>query len=345
MDKSKLGKPGKQIKTHGRIVPSAFKPAWWARNRHIQTIWPRFLQRRKSVQTRNQRLELPDGDFVDLTWADTKAEPRGLVVMFHGLEGSARSHYANDMLATLVEFGWQTVLMHFRSCSGEVNRTTRAYHSGETEDPIFLLKWLELHFPHLPKVGVGFSLGANMLLKMLGELPNQPWLKGAVAISPPFRLSECANSINQGFSRVYQRYLLKSMRNRLLTKLLNVDYSPFKLTPQKVAAIQSFRQFDELVTAPIHGFNDAEDYYERCSAIGFLGKIQTPTLILHAKDDPFMNHKVVPSEQDLAPSVRLELSSRGGHVGFMQGTPWAPDIWLHQRVPQFIADIFGHKLD
>lgn len=325
-------------RSHGAIVKSAFRAPWWARNRHLQTIWPRFIQRRLPVSYHMERLTLPDDDFIDVAYGPKPVKATGIVAMFHGLEGSIRSHYASDMMAALSKNGWQVVMMHFRSCSGEPNRLPRAYHSGETDDPSFFLDYLERTFPELPKVAVGFSLGANMLLKLLGEHPAQKWLQAAVAISPPFKLAECARSINQGFSRVYQSYLLKSMKHTLKQKMNVIDYRHhIQLSHEELDKISNFMQFDEKVTAPLHGFADAQDYYEKCSSFHYLSAIHCPTLVLHSIDDPFMNHLIIPEESDLARSVRVELSEHGGHVGFMQGNPLRPRAWLHQRVSNFIA--------
>jgi predicted alpha/beta-fold hydrolase len=327
-----------------QIHQSSFKPSWWATNRHIQTIYPRFFQKRVKIDVRHERLPLPDGDFVNLAWVGDAKKARGLIVMFHGLEGSIKSHYANDMAANLQQQGYLVVLMHFRGCGGEQNLLPRAYHSGETEDPWYVINWLEQKFPDLPKVAMGFSLGANMLLKLLGEQPQQTILSGAIAISPPFRLEQCALSINQGFARLYQAYLLKSMVNNLLTKMQSVNYAGLlKINRAEAKALKSFREFDEHVTATLHGFTGANDYYQRSSAVHFMHKIQTPTLVLHAKDDPFMNAQVMPNEDELSHHVRLELSDKGGHVGFMQGTPWRPVIWTHRRVNGFLADMLTKK--
>jgi uncharacterized protein len=333
-------KPATWQNTLGLAVTSSFHPPWWATNRHVQTIWPRFFQRRMALTVRKQRLTLPDGDFVDLAWGAAPAELRGVVVLFHGLEGSIHSHYANDMMATLEKQGLQVVLMHFRGCSGEVNLLPRAYHSGETEDALFFLQLLQQLYPDTPKVAIGFSLGANMLLKLLGENPAQTYLQAAVAISAPMRLAECADSINRGFSRLYQKYLLTSMLKNLRNKMQRMTF-PAALSAEKVSQLRNFRDFDHHVTAPLHGYAGADDYYQKCSAIDYIKHIQTPTLILHAKDDPFMNHKVIPSLQHLSAAVRLEVSEHGGHVGFMQGSPWRPKIWLHKRVSEFLADYFN----
>ncbi|MCV2885816.1 hydrolase [Aestuariibacter sp. AA17] len=327
---------------YGRVVKSTFSPPWWAKNRHIQTIFPRFLQKRRKLNVKHQQLALPDGDFLDISWGEKPENQKGMVVLFHGLEGSVRSHYANDMMAVLRTRGFWPVLMHFRGCSGRANTLPRAYHSGETEDALFFLEWLNKQYPNIKKSAIGFSLGANMLLKLLGENPMQRFVESAVAVSPPLRLRECADSINQGFSRVYQRYLLNSMVANLARKMQKVDFgNTLKLLPNELKKLKSFRDFDEHVTAPLHGFSSANDYYARCSGIQFLRQILTPTLVLHAKDDPFMNEHVIPAPADLSSAVRYELSEQGGHVGFMHGTPWRPTIWMHERVATF----FESQLD
>ncbi|WJG09316.1 hydrolase [Aliiglaciecola sp. LCG003] len=329
-----------------KIIKSDYQAPFWAKNRHLQTLWPRFIKRRLPLAVRSESFELPDNDSIKLVWGKPEniQACKGVAVIFHGLEGSVKSHYANDMMAQLQKNGWQTVLMHFRGCGGEPNHTSRAYHSGETADPSYFLDWLDKKFPELPKVAVGFSLGANMLLKLLGENPKQRFLKAAVAISAPLRLDECARSINQGFSKVYQNYLLKSMVSTLRTKMRSIDYSGLiHIKDEQVAKLTNFRQFDQHVTAPLHGFSGAEDYYQQCSAIHYLKHIITPTLVLHAADDPFMNEAVIPVEDELSEAVQFELSERGGHVGFMQGTPWNTTVWYHQRVARFFEPFSRFK--
>lgn len=318
---------------------SSFQAPFWARNRHVQTIWPRFFQRRKLLKIENERLELPDGDFVDLAWTEEPRSAKGLVILFHGLEGSVRSHYANDLMAFLLGHGWQTVLMHFRGCSGENNRLARSYHSGETSDPSYFLEQICARHPDRVRHAIGFSLGGNMLLKLLGENPQQTWVEKAVSVSAPLNLAECSDSINQGFSRVYQRYLLNSMIQTLQEKMRKISYEDLvKVGHHDLHRLTNFRVFDDLVTAPLHGYKDSNDYYSRCSAIHYLKNIETPTLVLHAKDDPFMNEKVLPKAHQLAQSVRVELSDKGGHVGFMYGSPWRPKIWFQKRILEFLED-------
>ncbi|MBO1256845.1 hydrolase [Alteromonas sp. 5E99-2] len=327
-----------QKNTMGRVITSSFQAPKWAKNRHVQTIFPRFFQKRKALSIKWEKLSLPDGDFTDLAWGPIPAESKGLVILFHGLEGCVRSHYANDLMASLTENGWQTVMMHFRGCSGKPNATTRAYHSGDTADALYFLAKLQQDYPSTPKCAVGVSLGGNMLLKLLGETPYEHGLKAAIAISSPLKLDECSMTMNQGFSKVYQKHLLKNMKRNLKKKMAILDYSnAIALRANEVDSITNFKAFDDAITAPLHGFDSADDYYQKCSGFQFLKTIQCPTLILHAKDDPFMNEKVIPKNEDLSDHVSVELSENGGHVGFLQGTPWRPSIWLHQRVAQFFT--------
>lgn len=295
----------------------SFNPPLWARNRHIQTIWPRFFLKRLPLKTTTQRLELPDGDFVDLAWSPKPEHCKGLLPMFHGLEGSIRSHYANDLIARLVKDGWWVVLMHFRGCSGTPNRLPRSYHSGDTGDAQFFLDYLQKQNFDVPiRTAIGFSLGANMLLKMMGEQPDQSYVKSAIAISPPFKLSACSDSISKGFSRIYQNYLLNSMCNNIKTKMQRLDFKNYlKISIDKIPHLKSFRAFDEHITAPLHGFENASDYYLKSSCINYLSKIITPTLIIHAKDDPFMNETVIPTPEQLSPVIQLEISEKGGMLG------------------------------
>jgi uncharacterized protein len=327
------------VESRGVVVKSDFTAPWWAKNKHVQTIFPRFLQKRAPLNYRREDFCLPDGDFVNLVWAGNIHEAKALVVMFHGLEGSITSHYCHDTMASLVQDGYAVVLMHFRGCGGRPNRLPRAYHSGETGDAMYLLTYLQATCPSLPKFAIGFSLGANMLLKLLAEQGQACGLKAAIAVSAPMQLAECAKSIGQGFSRVYQAYLMRSMCHNLLTKMQTMDYSAqLTIGPEDVQQLENFRDFDQHVTAPLHGFVDADDYYQRCSALGFLHLIRVPTLILHAKDDPFMNENVLPRADQLAACVRLELSDMGGHCGFLQGTPWRPKIWFQQRSRTFFTE-------
>lgn len=315
------------------ITQSAFKPAWWLRNRHAQTIWPSLFRRRPGIKLRRERLELPDGDFLDLDWSTENDGP--LVVILHGLEGNEYSHYARSMLKHLSSNGFQAVMMYFRGCSGETNRLARAYHSGETSDISYVVSQLTQRYPSRTIHAVGISLGGNVLLKWLGETAGTNPLGKAVAVSVPFDLSNAAHQLNRPESKIYQRHLVNKLQLSLRKRLNQMD-----LPIDKHAALncKTIRDYDELVTAPLHGFRGAEDYYQKSSSRQYLSSIHTPTLIIHAKDDPFMTTDAIPAEQELAEQVTLELSTHGGHVGFISGTiPFLPNYWLEKRITDFFC--------
>lgn len=310
------------------IVSSRFQPAWWLRNRHLQTIVPNTFRRLPDQEIRRERVELPDGDFVDADWTTGSRGP--IVILLHGLEGSRESRYAAWMMKRLGDAGYRGVLLHFRGCSGEPNRQANGYHSGHTADFDYFLRSIRAREPETPLAAIGYSLGGNALLKWLGENAGERILRTAVAVSVPFRLDLCAEAINRGVSRIYQKHLigrmLKSARRKLaLIRAAGHDPS--------LDGIRTFRDFDEALTAPLHGFASADDYYARCSSARFLKRITTRTLILHAGDDPFMTPAIVPVEGELSPAVTLELSEAGGHVGFVSGRwPWRPVYWLEKRI-------------
>lgn len=319
------------------IYQRQFKPAWWLRNSHLQTIWPVLCRKRQDVPLEKERMELPDGDFVDLNWLG-KNETGPLVFILHGFEGSIESHYAKNMMHALHAQGWRCVFMHFRGCSGEPNRLPRSYHSGDTKDAEFVVNVLQGREPNTPISAIGYSLGGNVLLKWLGETGKNNPLKAAIAISVPFELDKAAARIQHGFSRFYQWYFLKCLRHRLTYKF---QFVPTPIDPSNLL-VNDIRLFDDLYTAPLHGFSGVDDYYSQSSCRQYLRGISIPTLILHAKDDPFMSEDVIPTSQELSSSVTLEVTETGGHVGFVTGKlPWRPQYWLEQRIPLFLRDIFN----
>jgi hypothetical protein len=327
----------------GKVVSSTFQAPRWARNAHIQTIWPRYLIKKPELNTQNERITTPDGDFLDIAWClpdnILAQSAKGVVVVFHGLEGSVNSHYARHLINRIKEDGFIVALMHFRGCSHESNITPRAYHSGETVDPIQTISHVKQRYPNLPVFAVGYSLGGNMLLKLLSETAGQKVLCAAVAVSAPLLLAECAFRMQRGFSRLYQHYLLNSMKNKLLEKMQCLDIRrALDIDAGNVKALSTFREFDQDVTAKLHGFEGADDYYEHCSAMPMLKNITTNTLVLHSRDDPFMTEAVVPSENQLSNSVAYELSEKGGHVGFLHGTPFKPKLWLQERISEFLEE-------
>jgi len=317
--------------------PSRFVPAWWCRGAHMQTLWPVFVRRRPTVVLQRERLELPDGDFLDLDW--TRGSPGDpIVLILHGLEGSSDSQYARGLLQAIVRRGWRGVVMHFRGCSGEPNRLPRSYHSGETADVGHVLKILRQRESDTPIAAVGYSLGGNVLLKYLGESGRDTPLRAAAAVSVPMLLNECALRLEIGFSRVYQWHLVRSMRRSAEAKRRHVSL-PIKV--DDLAQLHTFREWDDAITAPLHGFAGVEDYYAKSSSRQFLAGIAIPTLLIHAKDDPFMRERVIPTPQELAPAVTFELYDSGGHVGFVAGSwPWRARYWLEERIPAFCSQQF-----
>ncbi|EXJ14371.1 hydrolase [Imhoffiella purpurea] len=320
------------IPHHGRIVRSRFEPAWWLPGPHLQTLWPSLIRTRPSLDLTARRIELNDGDFIDLA-IGAPAGPRVLVI--HGLEGNLDSHYAGTLLKTLESAGFQPVFMHLRGCSSEPNRLDRVYHSGASEDLAEVLGQLAEDPQGMPLAAIGFSLGANLLLKYLGE-HREPLVRAGIAISVPFVLRDSMLRLDRGPSRIYRRYLLDKLRANLRRKFAD---RPLPLDAD-LDAIRDFNQFDELVTAPLNGFEGVFDYYNRSSCRPFLERIVTPTLIIQAEDDPFMYPTTVPWEHELGPGVTLELADHGGHVGFVAGAlPWRPVYWLEERILEFLGQI------
>ncbi len=310
----------------------AFKPLRYLKNRHLQTILPSVIQPAfPSVE--KERIELEDGDFIDLLWTRFRS-PQTLLVL-HGLEGSGHSAYAKRILNYCNAQQIAAVLMHFRGCSGEPNRLLRSYHSGETGD-------LQRVINHLKGNGInniallGYSLGGNVTLKYMGETTTDPAIRCAIAVSAPMRLDICSDAMDQGFARIYQASLLRSMIKKIHLKqtLLNTSDRHFP-EPQ---SMQNIRQFDDSFTAPIHGFDSAEHFYQSCSSRQFLINIDKPTLIIQSLDDPFMTAEVLPCEHELSDSVNLELSTHGGHVGFIGDSKMRPRLWLQNRIHRFLSD-------
>ncbi|MHB8623045.1 MAG: hydrolase [Sulfuricaulis sp.] len=310
-----------------------FQPAWWCRGPHMQTMWARLMRHAPHPLLQRERLELPDGDFIDLDWMENRTGP--IVIVLHGLEGSSDSPYARGILAAFERRGWRGVVMHFRGCSGEPNRLARSYHSGDIGDLAHLIDAIHRREPQTPLAAVGYSLGGNVLLKWLGKTGEQAPLCAAVAVSVPFVLRDAADRLQQGFSQLYQWQLLRSMRRTVVEKRGRMDL-PIKV--RDLSTLKSFRDFDEYVTAPLHGFDSADHYYTVSSSRQYLKDITVPTLILHAQDDPFMTEASIPRQHELSESVTLELSLRGGHVGFIAGMwPWHPRYWLEERIPAYLA--------
>lgn len=324
------------------IVESQFKPAWWLATAHAQTLYSTVTRRNSAPVDHVERIELPDGDFIDTAWAiNGVPEKAPLVILLHGLGGSVDSTYIAGLMNACNQQGWRAVLMHFRGASTEPNRLVRAYHSGDTADFDFYLRLLTEREPDTQKAAIGISLGGNVLLKWLGEQGPQTLLNAAIAVSVPFELRLVADKMSRGFSRIYQRYLLQRLRKVFHRKIQAwPDELPKAL--QDYAKWRCFWTFDDNVTAPLHGFSSVHDYYRQSSSRSYLRAIATPTLIIHSRDDPFMTVNVLPRNDELSDYVTLELSAKGGHVGFISGQfPGKPVYWLEKRIPEYLNTIFA----
>lgn len=320
-------------------MTATFRPAWWLPDPHTQTLWPRFFRARPRLATVTERWETPDGDEIDVIRLGTSpGSPR--LILVHGLEGSVRSHYVGGLLDAAWGRGWGGDLLIFRTCNGEVNRARRSYHSGETDDLDLVVQRVATEYPKAPLGLVGVSLGANVLLKWLGERSRDipPQVAAAVAISTPFDLARSARRIGQGFSRVYERHFLKSLRAKALAK---IDRFPDLAKREAVLAARTIWEFDDAYTAAVHGFRDAADYYAQSSSIQFLPGIRVPTLLLSARDDPFHPPEVLDEVERIAqtnPYLATDFPARGGHVGFVEGTvPWRARSYAESRAASFLA--------
>lgn len=315
---------------------------------------------------RRERIETPDGDFLDLDWVEGRkpaqaapapsafgASPKALeaatdrskegplVVLFHGLEGSSRSHYARALMQAVVERNWHGVVVHFRGCSGEPNRLPRAYHSGDSAEIGWVLERLSQQHEAIHAVGV--SLGGNALLKYLGEQGGQARPRSAVAISVPYDLAAANQMLSRGMGLLYSRHFLQSLVPGALAKARRFpDHAGFSRL-DAIRTARTLRDFDEAVTAPLHGFSGADDYYSRSSCRQYLSGIDVPTLLLHAANDPFLPATALPEPDTLPDHVKLELSTHGGHVGFVSGPPPGRLDWLPQRVLAHLGQYSGNN--
>lgn len=298
------------------------------------------MRRPPPVPVRTERWATPDDDFVDLHRLDApEGAPR--LVLLHGLEGTARSHYLRATLAEARRRGWGADVLMFRSCGDEPNRARRFYHSGEISDLAFVLDRISHEHPHAPLFLVGYSLGGNVALKYLGERQGDlpPRLIAAAAVSVPYDLERSARRIGKGFSRLYEQVFLRTLRRKAVAKL---ERFPGLFAAERLATARTLWEFDDIVTAPVHGFSGATDYYSRSSSIGFLSGIRLPALLLSAVDDPFLPPDVLDRVRVIAsgnPALSIEFVTRGGHVGFISGRlPWRPFYYAEWRVAEFLAE-------
>ena len=319
-------------------VNGAYVAPPWLPGGHAQTIYP-ALRPREEVRYRRQRIDTPDGDFVDFDWLDVPAANDGaapLVVLFHGLEGNSSSHYALALMRHLAGLGWGGVVPHFRGCSGEPNRLPRAYHSGDHTEVGWMLATIRRLEPAARLFAVGVSLGGSALLNWLGrqEQRAREIVAAAAAVSTPLDLTAAGIAIGQGLNRMYSRHFLGT----LVPKALGIARRfPGALDAEAISRVDTMYAFDDAVTAPLHGFSGTDDYWLRASSKPWLRSIAVRTLVLNAKNDPFIPAVSLPSSSEVSDAVTLEQPEHGGHAGFL-GAPFPGRLdWLPQRLVRFLA--------
>ena len=313
----------------------SYRAPAWLPGGHAQTVWP-LLCKGPLPRLERERWNTPDGDFIDLDWLPhTPGAP--LVVLFHGLEGSSSSPYARSLMRHLDAIGWNGVVPHFRGCSGEPNRQPRAYHSGDADEIDWILERLAARHPGAPRFAAGVSLGGNALLVWLGTrgAMARRHVSAAAAICAPVDLAAAGHNLARGFNRVYTRHFLATLKQSAIAKLRQ---HPGLFDAAAVLRARTLHEFDNLVTAPLHGFRDTDDYWRRASSKPLLGGIALPTLVLNPRNDPFLPAGHLPRAADVSPSVCLEQPAEGGHVGFASG-PWPGQLsWLPRRLVRFFTE-------
>lgn len=320
-------------------LQASYRAPVWLPGGNLQTLYPALLARRPTVNYRRQRWDTPDGDFIDLDWTEPqdrglRIEEQPLLVLFHGLEGSSNSHYARALMHAAVARGWHGVVVHFRGCSGELNHLPRAYHSGDSAEIDWILRRLRALHANGPLLVAGVSLGGNALLKWLGEQGTdaRTVVHRAAAVSAPVDLHAAGHALEQGFNMVYTNNFLATMKRKSLAKL---RMHPKLFDEARLRATRTLREFDDLVTSRLHGYRDVDDYYTRASSKPHLAHIAVPTLLLNARNDPFLPAAALPELRSLPAAVSATFPDEGGHAGFPDGTGTL--AWLPQTVLEFLG--------
>ena len=323
---------------------SAYRPSWWLRGGHSHTVYAALLAPRPHVPYRRERWDTPDGDFIDLDWVEEQDSRSGtqksgkapLVVLFHGLEGSSRSHYVLALMAEVSRRGWRGAVVHFRGCGGEPNRLPRAYHSGDSAEADWILRRVAAEVAGAPVYAAGVSLGGNMLLKWLGENAQAAHavITRAAAVSAPVDLMAAGDALGRGFNLAYTRHFLLTMKAKSLAKLARF---PGLYDAERVRAARTLREFDDLVTAPLHGFAGVDDYWTRASSKPWLRHIAVPTLMINARNDPFLPRLALPRREDLSAAVTPDYPDGGGHAAFVHGGFPGRLDWVPHRILDFFA--------
>lgn len=287
---------------------------------------------------------MPDGDEVSVALVDPSTPQSPTLTIFHGLEGTIRSTYAQGLMHNARDAGWGAAMLIWRTCDGRIPSRPRMYHSGETSDADAFIREVVRRNPLSPLVAVGVSLGGNVLLKWLGErhLDLPPTLRAASAVSTPFDLEAGSRHLERGISRLYARHFVRTLRRKAMAALELHPTMP--VDPARVAGSETFWEFDDAFTAPVHGFQGAADYYRRSSSINYIDRVSVPTLLLSAVNDPFLPAEVLDNVRDIAtknPQLHPEFTPTGGHVGWVSGTLWAPRFYMEERVSSWLARFVG----
>jgi len=359
-----------------RIDPSVCPAPSWLADGHVHTLYGALFAARHRIAFARARVDTPDGDFIDMDWAApgvfaqrvdgrlvapdvaltataahrwmqpqdwtalAQSGTNQALILFHGLEGGSRSHYAQAIAQYFRARGWVVVVAHFRGCSGTPNRMARAYHAGESAEIAFMLEHARLRAPQAQWHALGVSLGGNALLKTLGEQGEAArWLAACAAISAPMDLVACGQALSDTWAgrHLYSRYFLRSMRQKLQEK---AQRFPGTIDVLRLAQLKTLRDFDDYYTAPMHGYRDVLDYWAQASSLPVLRAIAVPTLVLNARDDPFVPAPCLPGSRDASAQVLLHQPARGGHVGFVTGRFPGDLSWLPARVARF----FEHQI-
>jgi predicted alpha/beta-fold hydrolase len=323
------------------VSDPVFHPAPLLGDPDVQTVFATLWRPRPGPPVVRERWELPDGDFLDVDRAAGRGPDAPVAVLCHGLEGDSRTPYIRGLARALVARGLAVAALNFRGCSGEPNRLLRSYHSGETGDLAHAVERLSAERPGRPVVVAGFSLGGNVVTKWMGELgaAAPAALRGGVAVSVPFDLAASGGRLDGPgtMTWVYRERFLKRLRRKALEKARRF---PGRLDAGAVERLATFRAFDDLVTAPTHGFASGADYYARCSSGPFVARIRLPFLLLQSADDPMVPPETIPAEAARrAPSVRLVVTARGGHTAFVDGSPLRPGFWAERAAADFLAGL------
>ena len=318
-----------------------FRPAWWLPGAHLHTIWGKLARRIPDVHERVEQWTAPDGDTLSVARLDGASPDAPVLAIFHGLEGTVRSNYAQGLMHQARARGWGAAMLIWRTCDGRIPSTPRLYHSGETRDADFFVRTLAAERPVRPIFCAGVSLGGNVLLKWLGEegdaVPRE--VERAAAISTPFDLGAGSEHLQHGFSRVYIWHFLRTLRQKAAAVFRRFPDLP--VDPERVDRSRTLREFDDAFTGPVHGFAGADDYYARSSSLRFLPKITVPTLLFSAYDDPFLPPVVLDRVRTIAqgnPMLRTEFTRLGGHVGWVAGQPWAQEYFMEGHVAHWLGN-------